>query len=224
MWEGGTVFIIGGGPSTPRQFSVPEDIISQVTQGGASPVLYSPYMEALHTKHVIGINIAYMLGGWLDMVFWGDKKFFLKHQYGLAKFPNLRVTCSPTPYSPGWVKVVGKDKSKMYGISNNPKMVSWNANSGAAAISLAASAGASRIVLLGFDMSLDASGYQHWHGEYRRYPRDVQHEKSNLPFVRHLQGFPAIAKDAKARGIEILNASPTSAIKEFPKIYISDVL
>jgi hypothetical protein len=45
-----------------------------------------------------------------------------------------------------------------------------------------------------------------------------------LPFERHLRGFPEIARDAKQRGIQIINVCPNSAIKEFPKINLKDVL
>jgi hypothetical protein len=50
-------------------------------------------MQALHSKHVIGINVAFMIGDWIDMVFFGDGGFFLKHKAALAKFPGLKVTC-----------------------------------------------------------------------------------------------------------------------------------
>jgi predicted peroxiredoxin len=45
-----------------------------------------------------------------------------------------------------------------------------------------------------------------------------------MPFERHLRGFPDIAKDAKQRGIEILNCSQESVIKEFRKVTVQDCL
>ena len=45
-----------------------------------------------------------------------------------------------------------------------------------------------------------------------------------MPFHRHLQGFPAIAADAKWRGIEILNASPDRAITCFRKVSVKELL
>jgi len=227
IWEGGDVWIMGGGPSVPVQFGVPESVITDVIKGTSPASVYSQYMNQLHDKHVIGINVAYLLGNWIDIVFFGDVGFFLKHQNQLAEFPGLKVSCHPRADRYDWIKYTPKDKSHSKGISDNPNMVSWNGNSGAAAISIAANAGAKRIILLGFDMKVNGKQEQHWHDIYgkiankdKRDPRKPQ----RFPFARHLIGFDQIAKDAKKRGIEILNCCPDSAIKEFPKFTIKELL
>ena len=224
IWEGGDVWIIGGGPSVPKQFNVPDDIIKKVV-GGSSPNLYSPFMSAIHTKHVIGINVAYLIGTWMDMVFFGDKGFFLTQQKGLGEFPGLKVACHPTMDDIPWVKNLERDRKRRGGISDNPGTVCWNKNSGAAAISVAANAGAKRIILLGFDMKLADDKGQHWHDIYGKRGREPKKGKPiMLPFDRHLRGFPEIAKDAKHRGIEIINVSPDSAITCFRKATVEEVL
>jgi hypothetical protein len=58
MWEGGDVWIIGGGPSILTQFDIPEKVVSKVLNGSSPPSVYSPYMEYLHDKHIIGVNMA----------------------------------------------------------------------------------------------------------------------------------------------------------------------
>src|SRR4030067_1990216 len=213
MWEDGDVWILGGGPSLTCQFDIPEHVVQKVMRGESSPSEYSPYMEAIHQKHVIGINVAYLIGDWIDMMFFGDNKFFQIHKERLAAWPGLKVTCHTIGQKYPWVKYLAQDKSHIRGISPNPKMVSWNANSGSAAISVAANAGASRIILVGFDMSLNNSGNQHWHTLYRNMPtaappKGKQRDGGRKPqatFTRHLLGFPEIAADAKRRGIEIIN-------------------
>ena len=225
IWEEGDVWIIGGGPSIPKQFDVPDKVIQNVVRGSSSPNAYSPYMSALHDKHVIGINVAYQIGDWIDMVFFGDGGFFLKYQERLAKFPKLRVSCSPKTNNVPWVKYLFRDSSHPRGISPNPKSVSWNGNSGAAAVSVAANAGAKRIILLGFDMKVNGSSDQHWHDLYNRSAgKGTEKRAKKMPFHRHLKGFPAIAADAKKRKIEILNASPDSAIECFRKVSVKDLL
>jgi hypothetical protein len=67
--------------------------------------------------------------------------------------------------------------------------------------------GAKHIILLGFDMRR-VDGQKNWHDDHI--------EKRHNPFHRHLRSFPAIARDARNLGIEILNATPGSAIREFP--------
>ena len=232
MWEGGEVWILGGGPSMPRQFGVPEHVIQAVQKGSLPPSAYSPYMESIHNRHAIAINVAYLIGDWMDIVFFGDNRFFMPNIKGLADYPGVRVTCHPkfdgARYP--WVKYLARDPKHRRGISTNPRTVCWNGNSGAAAISVAANAGATRIILLGFDMTLDDKSKQHWHTLYRvqyakgRKPNMKPRDPKKSPFPKHLRGFPDIAKDAKRRGIEIINASPTSMIEEFKKVTVEELL
>lgn len=225
IWEDGDVWILGGGPSVTEQFNIPKDVVQSVFEGSSPPSVYSPYMFALHDKHVIGINAAYLIGSWIDMVFYGDSGFFLKHQEGLATFPGIKVSCHPTAAKISWVKYVARDSKHNKGISDHPGMASWNGNSGAAAISVAANAGAKRIILLGFDMKLSSEKHQHWHNVYKRNYNDPNRKKPiHLPFDRHLRGFSEIAKDAKRRGIEIINCCPDSAITEFPKFSLKELI
>ena len=217
IWEGGECWIIGGGPSMPRQFGVPEDIIQDVIAGRQMPSVYSPFLSSIHGKHIIAVNAAYLLGDWIDVIFFGDRGFFLHNQKGLLEHPNIKTTCcSHVKNQPG-VKYIPKDKNYVRGISTKTNQISWNNNSGAAAINLAYYFGVKRIVLLGFDMHV-IEGTQHWHGEYKK----VGAKK--LPFSKHLRSFPFIARDAKKLGVEILNISPDSTIQDFKKVKIEDVL
>lgn len=205
----------------PRQFGVPEDVIQNVVDKKWPPVAYSEYMAPIHDKHVIGINNAYQIGTWMDMVFFGDYSWYLIHRNKLAKWPKIKATCSPRfdtrRDNSENIKYVQKDHGHRLGISSDRRKVSWNGNSGAAAISLAVHMGAKRIILLGFDMHM-MHGATHWHGGH------LEKKKRKPPFNRHLKGFPFIAQDAKQMGIEILNASPDSAIKVFRKINVKDLL
>lgn len=231
IWDGGEVWILGGGSSVPKQFGIPEEIIEKVVNGELPPSAYSPYMEAIHNKHVIGINVSFLIGTWMDMMFFADAKFFRPQAEALAKWPKLRVTCWPEGDGVPWLKFIPRYPGHFYGISDRPDRVCWNGNSGAAAISIAANAGAKRIILLGFDMFISAGGSRHWHNLYKKeiVPVPVQKRREaglvpGKPFGKHLHGFPEIAEAAKARGIEIINASPESAIKQFPKCNVKDLL
>lgn len=226
MWEGGDCWIVGGGPSIPVEFDVPRKKIQQVQSGQASPSIYSDYMSAIHDKHVIGINAAFLVGGWMDMIFFGDKRFFLDNLVGLTNYNKPLVSChnyfNGGPYS--WVKYVQKDNRHPSGISDVPTSVSWNQNSGAAAISIAANAGVKRIILLGFDMALNGNKEQHWHSHYKGGTPRAGKKRRKDPFGRHLRGFSNIAIDANKRGIEIINASPNSTIVQFMKISVKELL
>ena len=227
MWEGGEVWILGGGPSIPIEFGVPKEVIQDVLQGRSTPSVYSPYMAPIHKKHVIAINIAYQIGNWMDMVFFGDAKFYDKYKIDMAQWSGLKVCCHQVAMNVPWVKYLQHDKKRPKGISYDPKAISWNGNSGAAAISVAAHTGAKRIILLGFDMQ-DVAGEKHWHDLYRwDIPIPTKHNKQaqvQTDYKKYLLAFPQIAQDAKGRGIEIINASPHSTIDVFPKVAVKDLL
>jgi hypothetical protein len=223
LWDSGACFILGGGPSVPRQFNIPNDIVAKVMAGELPASTYSPYFEAIHNKHVIGINNAYMIGTWIDISFFGDAGWYVIHRLGIAKFPNLKVTCCnrfadrPAKAMEG-IKYLKKDKEAVQGISKNKSAVAWNNNSGAASISLAVHLGVKKIYLLGFDMSLDKNQISHWHGTHNREKKIVP------PFWRHLRGFPLIAEQAKELGVQIFNCSNQSAIKDFPIMTVEEAL
>lgn len=219
IWQDGDVWILGGGPSVTKLFGIPDEIVDQVRCGKLSESAYSPYMKLLHDKHVIGINMAYRIGDWMDMVFFGDSRFMIEFKNELVEWRGLKVSCAPSARKFDWVRLLERDRSVRRGISRVPNAVSWNGNSGAAAISVAVHAGAKRIFLLGFDMKLGADQKQHWHGVYTRKKQpNAPKNMRKLPFHKHLEGFPKIATDAKQLGVEIYNVCPDSAITSLPKI------
>lgn len=227
IWEGGECWIIGGGPSMTRQFEIPDEVINSVVESRAPLSAFSPYLSTLHDKHVIGVNVAYKLGPWVDIVFFGDSGFFLKNRFELANFKGVKSSChhvvNGVLYQTDGIKYVPKDNNKSRGISEQPNKVCWNGNSGGAAINLAVLLGAKRIILLGFDMKV-VEDKKHWHREYVPAGQKMNINNMHLPFHKHLIGFPIIAQDAKKRGVEILNASPQSVIDCFRKVTVKELL
>jgi len=228
MWEGGDVWILGGGPSLTEQFGIPNRVVQDVISEKTTPNVYSPYMSILHDKHVIAVNMAYKIGDWIDVVFFGDNGFFLREKLGLAAFPGIKVSCHPLCEKYSWIKYLNRDSSHSKGISNDPKRLSWNSNSGSAAINLAVHFGAKRIMLIGFDMKIDKEGKQHWHNLYHRMGRNPAdrhpRRRPTFPFDRHLTGFPSILEDAKKKNVEILNICPDSEIVSFRKLTLKEFL
>jgi len=228
MWDGGDAWILGGGPSLLENFSIPKKVEEEVRDRKQKLSAYSPYLAALHDKHVIGINVAYQLGTWLDMCFFGDKDIYLAHDAELSQWAKLRVTSDSYSASrASYLKYLPKEERKdrpigkrNLGISTRADRVCWNWNSGAAAISIAAWTGAKRIILVGFDMNLSKANQQHFHNVYKQ--KDTEQIRST--FETHLQGFSFIRKDADAMNIEIINTSLNSAITDFPKVHIKELL
>lgn len=227
MWEGGECWIIGGGPSVPLEFGVPEDVISAVLSGEQPLSSYSPYLSPIHDRHVIGINAAFLLGDWIDFVFFGDAGFYFANKEAMDAFSKVKVSCNANiPNRPNIidVKYLSKDRNHPRGISTSRYRVCWNLNSGGAAISLAYWLGVKRIYLLGFDMTLGNGDTQHWHRHYSKSRTPKPRDPKSLPFGRHLLTFPMVANDARRLGLEIINVSPNSAIEVFKRVKLSDVL
>lgn len=84
-------------------------------------------------------------------------------------------------------------------------------NSGFQAVNLAAQAGASRIVLVGFDYSLERG--VHWHG---RHPPGMNNP-SEANCARWRGDLDACAGLLAGLGIEVFNASPYSSLTAFEK-------
>lgn len=222
MWEGSDVWIIGGGPSMARQFDVPADVIKKVESGQEHISIYSDYLKPLHNKHVIGVNLSFMLGNWVSALYFCDRSFYRVYRNQINSFCNLKVTCVnsiernllPTTRN---IKRMKRDNKE--GLSKKEDTICWNHNSGAAAIDFAVHLGAKRILLLGFDMK-PLGGRTHWHEGFQNYLKPT----GDIVFERFLKVFPQLAKDAENRGIEILNVNKDSAIEVFKKVSLKEVL
>jgi len=221
IWENGSVWIIGGGSSLIEQFNIPDNVVNRVRNGELPLSTYSSYMSEIHNCHIIGINVAYLIGTWIDIMFFGDCDFYTRYKKSLVEWPNLKVSCCMSFKNNSFIKYLERDVFHSNGITSKINSVSWNNSSGAAAISLAAHLGAKRILLLGFDMNFNFEGERHWHNSYKR---PQMSSKKITPFEKHLEPFPEIAKDAESIGIEIINLNPKSKIEVFPKYSLEEYL
>ena len=89
-------------------------------------------------------------------------------------------------------------------------------NSGYQAINLAYLMGATKIVLLGYDMQW-TGGKKHWFGDH---PTGF----ANGNFEEYVKHFTALAEDLKAEGVEVINCSRETALKQFPRAELKDAL
>jgi hypothetical protein len=195
IWPDSTVFILGGGPS-----------------------LADVDLERLHSQRCIGVNQAYKLGPWVDVCYFGDCGWYGQNLPGIRSFAGLKITsCARCPER-GWKHVHRVRRTKATGIESKYRdAIAWNNNSGASAINIAYWLGAKKIILLGFDMRLK-NGRKNYHDDYH-------HDAKNPElFAKHLRGFPQIARDAEELGVEILNATPDSAITAFSFVDLNDIL
>lgn len=193
LWPGATVFILGGGPS-----------LSQVD------------LAPLQHEHVIGVNDAFKLGAWVDICWWGDCRWGIWNLDELLKYQGLNVSCTRCNCQhPKTLQVRRKEGS---GISMNPEEVFWNKSSGASAINLAYHLGASKVVLLGFDMKVNERNEHNWHQNHRAHPRPSAYQERFLP------PFIKIKEDADKLGLDIVNATVDSELKVFPMVKLKEII
>ena len=98
---------------------------------------------------------------------------------------------------------------------------SWfrgSGNSGTCAISLAVSAGARRIILLGFDCTFAPDGRKHWHGNH---PPGLQ---NCLSIARWPLQFTRVKRQADAARVPVINCSRRTSLDMFPRVPLEEVL
>ena len=96
--------------------------------------------------------------------------------------------------------------------------IGWGGNSGFHALNLAVQSGARRIILVGYDLNLE--GGVHWHGAHAR----VLHDPSAINLRRWARILDQQAPLLAELGVEVLNASPTSALQAFRKVDFEEAL
>jgi hypothetical protein len=111
-----------------------------------------------------------------------------------------------------WMRC-GKDA----GFTDEPDTINGGGNSGFQALHLAATFGARKIILLGYDMQR-TGGELHWHGKHW----------GGLPsgngFPSWIRNFGPLATDLRRRGIDVINATRETALKCFPRQTLEEVL
>lgn len=162
----------------------------------------------------IAINDNYRIAPWADVLYACDGLWWDHHFKKLAPFKGeLWTQDKPAADRYGLHWIQGKHGE---GLSADPNVIHWGANSGYQAINLAYNWGAKRIVLLGFDCRRD-KGRTHWFGDH---PKPLT---SDSPYGLWLTNFRKLAADLKAKGVEVFNCSPNSAIDAFQKVPLGSV-
>ncbi len=195
-WAGRVVVIIASGPSA-ADADIEAARKAAEDQGGTLPVW-------------VTINASYRLAPWSDVLYAADGLFWANDE-GARAFPGLKITQSLKDADRFGLKCVKVAASRRSMAFDRFGEIGSGGNSGFQAVNLAAQAGASRIVLVGFDYSL-ARGV-HWHGPH---PPGMNNP-SGVNCARWRADLDAAAPLLQSLGIEVLNASPYSTLTAFEK-------
>jgi hypothetical protein len=102
------------------------------------------------------------------------------------------------------------------GISEDPSYIHFGCHSGFQALNVAVHLGAKRILLVGYDCH--HNGGRHFHSDHPAGWMNAEAPNMWLPPYRQA------APQLKARGVEVINCSPGSAIESFPMSSVGAVL
>lgn len=200
-WPDAAVVIMASGPSLTAEQC--ERVLGWRTNGG------------IH--RAIAINTTFMMAPWADVLYACD-----------APWWKLNIQSVRSAF-PGQLWTQDADAARKYhdlhlipsvkapGISTAPGVIHQGENSGFQAINLAVQAGARRIILLGYDMR-DDGARTHWHGEH---PPGLERRNPYDKWIAHLE---RAAVDLRKLGVEVLNATPGSALTCFPMVSLPDAL
>lgn len=170
---------------------------------------------------VIAINDAYRLAPWADILFSADRRWWPHHQ-GVPSFHGMKVGIGSAPGLanpfPQYPEITVLANVGYAGLSDDPGGVTNGSNSGFSALGLAVLLGASRILLLGYDMSYD-QGRAHFFGDH---PSGLRQTESLYPSFR--RAFESLVDPLKARGVEVLNCTRRTALTAFPRMALEEAL
>lgn len=193
-WRGRTVFCLASGPSLTR-----EDV--ELVRLSGHPTVVT--------------NTTFRLAPWADVLFGFDARWWAMKDpaTGLTHAQESERDFQGRRFSRSALAV-------NYGVESLHAS-SWfrgSGNSGTCAISLAVSAGAHRIVLLGFDCCFAPDGRRHWHGDH---PRGLG---NCLSIARWPLQFQRVKREAAAARAGIINCTRRTALDMFPLRRLEDVL
>lgn len=191
LWPGETVVCIATGPSL-----TPQDV--DACRGRA---------------RVIVVNDSYRLAPWADALYAADTAWWHVHQ-GVPGFAGRKYTVQLTPRAFGVERLtVTGDR----GLERDPRGLRTGMNSGYQSVNLAVHFGASRIVLLGFDMQA-CHGRTHWFGEH------PQRLNSGSPWPTFRALFDTMVEPLRQLNVAVVNATRETALTSFPQVSLDEAL
>ncbi len=182
---------------------------------GCGPSLMLADVEYCRGKAtVIAVNDAYRLAPWADALMASDAEWWALNK-GVPTFAGLKFGFGKDAAK--WGVQIMRNTGDL-GLEMDPTGLKTGRNSGAAAVNLAVHFGASRILLLGYDMQAKDEKHSHWFGAHKRPLR------GNSPYYAFRQMFREMAKPLKKLGVTVINCSRETALEAFPRMALREAL
>lgn len=198
----------------------PDSLVVCIASG---PSLTRQQVEKVEGLKCIVVNDGYLLAPWAEILYFADPRWREWHvqRPEYQAFAGVQITIEG---SHGWEKLVDvpgiftmRNMGSHPPLSTTRNGLATGQNSGYQALNIAYLLGASRVILLGYDMKTGAGGRMHWFGDHPL--------KTNPAMLSaYEQNFGHLAPELKKRGLEVLNCSPDSALRCFPKVPLDEAL
>lgn len=195
LYPGGTLVCIGSGPSLTR-----DDV---------------DYARDRATA-LVAVNDAYRLAPTAAALMASDAAWWVARE-GVPNFVGLRFCLERVPARIPGVSILRN--TGIEGLETDPTGLRTGRNSGAAAINLAIHLGASRILLLGYDMQAP-------HGERRSHFFGAHSFplRGNSDYTMFRRFFEYMVEPLKALNVDVINCSRETALSTFSRMPLRDVL
>lgn len=167
---------------------------------------------------VIAVNDAYRLAPWADALYACDAKWWHWHR-GVPEFQGAKWSLQYSAWSSHATQYPDVQRLRNTGpagLECNPTGLKNGRNSGYQAVNLAVHYGASRIVLLGYDMQRSAKTGSHFFGEHPN--------RQMSPYPEFRRRFQSMVKPLAKAQVEVINCTVTTVLDWFPKRPLREVL
>lgn len=191
LYPGGTVLCVASGPS--------------LTQADVD------YCQG-RVDMAIAVNTSYQRVPWATALYAADAHWWDWHK-GVPAFGGLRysVSSEAAKWGVSILRNTGAD-----GLEMSPDGLKTGRNGGYQALNLAIHFGATRILLLGYDLQLGDQQKGHWHPDH-------PHGRPS-PFGVFLDKFKTLVGPLANLGIDVVNCTPRSALTCFPRQSLREAL
>jgi hypothetical protein len=161
-----------------------------------------------HCDHVIAINDSFRVAPWADILYFCDLKWWTTRGSDVQRVFRGRIVTLENEI-PGVLRL---HNSGATGLDPDPTCLRHGSNSGYQTIHLAYHLGAMLITLVGYDMRI-VDGRMH--AEHRP-ERQSTREFAALLHHAMLPKFDTIAQPLADAGVQVINATPGSALTIWP--------
>lgn len=189
-WRGQIAILVASGPSAKRA-----DL--SIVRGRAK---------------VIAINNSWALAPWADVLYACDSSWWRANKGAVSGFRGLKISQDAKAQKRfPEIRLIATNRNVHDITVDTPGLVGWGGNGGFQALNLAVQFGVRKIILVGYDMTLDHG--MHWHGEH---PKGLNNPRQHN-VVRWRELMDGAAGTLKSLGVEVVNTSERSALRAYPK-------